>query len=94
MVRKKVEKMASPVSEVLFLIFSRIYYYSTASTSTNDAVYIIGGIDTQNIVAEYKNDQWRQLPQPLHQNRYGHNSIQVENQIFIVGGTDSSTDAM
>lgn len=43
----------------MFFVFSSIYRYSTASTS--DAAYIIGGRYTGDVIAEFKNNQWRQL---------------------------------
>ena len=72
----------------LFLIWrevksSRIGIYSTAHSS--DAVYIIGGIDSPSIVAEFKDDKWRRLDN-LNQKRDGHGSITVEGQTMIVGG--------
>ena len=63
--------------------FRYIGYYSTAHTS--DAVYIIGGISTKDIVAEFKDDAWRQL-ENLNLGRYGHGSITVAGQTMIVGG--------
>ena len=57
-----------------FFHLSRIYDYSTAHTS--DAVYVIGGGYTPDIVAEYKDDQWRLLDN-LNQGRRGHGSITV-----------------
>ena len=50
-----------------------------------DAVYIIGGIYTMNIVAEFKNDQWRRLAD-LNQGRHAHGSITIEGQTMIMGG--------
>ena len=61
----------------------RISHYST--TQTYDAVYIIGGFYTKDIVAEFKNDQWRRLAN-LNQGRLGHGSITVEGQTMIIGG--------
>ena len=63
--------------------FRGIYYYST--TQTLDAVYIIGGLHTKNIVAEFKNDQWRRLAD-LNQGRSGHGSITIGDQTMIIGG--------
>ena len=60
-----------------------IFYYST--TQTLDAVYIIGGRYTRNIVAEFKNDQWRRLAD-LNQGRYGHGSITIGGETMIIGG--------
>jgi len=50
-----------------------------------DAVYIIGGAFTQDIVAEFKNNQWRQLAD-LNQGRHGHGSITIGAQTMIIGG--------
>ena len=60
-----------------------ISIYST--TQTLDAVYIIGGYRTKNIVAEFKNDQWRRLAD-LNQGRYGHGSITIGGETMIIGG--------
>ena len=64
-------------------IFSEISYYS--ATQTSDAVYIIGGLYTKDIVAEFKNDQWRPLAN-LNQGRFGHGSIIIEGETMIIGG--------
>ena len=75
--------------------FRGISHYST--TQTLDALYIIGGFNTRrekfgtyipyqkNIVAEFKNDQWRQLAN-LNQGRDGHGSITIGGQTMIIGG--------
>lgn len=63
--------------------YSNIYHYSTAHTV--DAVYILGGATTQNIIAEYKDDQWRHLGN-LNHGRYHHGSITIQDKIMIVGG--------
>ena len=63
--------------------FRIISHYSTAHTL--DAVYIIGGLYTKDIVAEFKNDQWRRLAD-LNQGRNGHGSITVGGQTMIIGG--------
>ena len=67
-----------------------IALYST--TQTLDAVYIIGGallrgnsLYTQNIVAQFKNDQWHRLAD-LNQGRYNHGSIIIGGQTMIIGG--------
>ena len=57
--------------------------YST--TQTFDAVYINGGRYTMNIVAEFKNDQWRRLAD-LNQGRRGHGSITIGGETMIIGG--------
>ena len=70
--------------------FSRIYGYSTASTS--EAAYIIGGVYTNsataNIVAEFKNDSWRQMG-TLAKGRGWHGSITLENAVMVIGGYSS-----
>ena len=68
----------------LFILFSSIAGYSTANTP--DAVYIIGGRYTQNLVAEFQNDQWTQLDD-LNKGRWLHGSITVGTRTLIVGGT-------
>jgi len=50
-----------------------------------DAVYVIGGRYTNNIVAQFKNDQWRRLAD-LNQGRYTHGSIIIGGQTMIIGG--------
>ena len=68
--------------------FRFIAFYSTAQTS--DSAYIIGGIETKNIVAQYYNDgdfsdKWRRLSD-LYRERYGHGSIFVGEKTLIIGG--------
>ena len=65
------------------MVFSGISHYST--TQTSDAVYIIGGLYTKDIVAEFKNDQWLQLAN-LNQGRYAHGSIIIGGQTMVIGG--------
>ena len=67
--------------------FRGISVYST--TQTLDAVYIIGGAYTKDIVAEFKNDQWRRLAD-LNQGRDGHGSITIGGQTMIIGGFSNS----
>ena len=64
-------------------MFRRISHFSTANT--RDATYIIGGYPNQNLVAEFKNEQWAQLDD-LNKERYAHGSITVATQTMIVGG--------
>ena len=47
---------------------------------------IIGGHDTGNIVAEYKDDKWRQVA-TLKQGRSRHSTIVLGSQTIIIGGT-------
>ena len=65
------------------MFFSYIAYYSTANTP--DAAYIIGGMFTPNLVAEFRDDQWPQLDD-LNKGRYRHGSITVGTQTMVVGG--------
>ena len=57
--------------------------YSTASTS--DAAYIIGGLYSQEIVAEFKDNKWRRLDD-LYKGRRLHGSLSVGDQTIIIGG--------
>ena len=57
--------------------------YST--TQTLDSVYIIAGYFTQNIVAAFKDNQWRRLGD-LNQARAEHGSITVGDLSLIIGG--------
>ena len=67
-------------------IFSKISSYS--ATQTFDAVYIIGGAYTRNIVAEFKENIWRRLAD-LKQGRSRHGSITVGRQTMIIGGNEN-----
>ena len=69
--------------------FRGIYYYSTSYTS--DSVFIIGGYLASNIVAEFKDNSWRRLPD-LRQPRYLHSSITMGTQTIIFGGTATEKD--
>ena len=61
-------------------------YYSTASTS--EAAYFIGGAQTKEIIAEFKNDTWRQLGN-LTKGRYKQASITLGAETMIIGGDSS-----
>ena len=63
--------------------------YSTVSIS--DAAYIIGGVRTQHIIAEFRNGQWRQL-ENLKTRRSSHGSFTVKNRVFVLGGWYISPD--
>ena len=65
------------------IIFSLIFAYSTASTSK--AAYIIGGRNTQNIIAEFKNGSWRRMG-TLAKGRDSHGSIRLGNEVMVIGG--------
>ena len=56
-----------------------------SATQTSNTVYIIGGVYTGNIVAEFKENVWRRLAD-LKQGRYGHGSITIGGQTMIIGG--------
>ena len=68
------------------IILSRIYGYSTISTS--EAAYIIGGAYTREIIAVFENDAWSQAGQLTSPGRAFHGSIWLENHdtIIIIGG--------
>ena len=70
-------------NNIVTIYISSIRYYSTASTS--DAAYIIGGYSTKGIVAEFKDNQWRQLDN-LNKGRSFHGSLSVGDQTIIIGG--------
>ena len=63
-----------------------IYHYST--THTTDAVFIIGGPNTGNIAAEFRDHQWKHVAD-LKQARSGHSSIPFGSQTIIIGGQNS-----
>ena len=63
--------------------FRGIASYSTAQTS--NAVYIIGGFWTRNIVAKYMDNEWLQKA-TLNQGRAQHGTITFEGQTMIIGG--------
>ena len=65
------------------IIFSSIRGYSTASTS--EAAYIIGGVYTKYIIAEFKNDSWRQIG-TLAKGRAYHGTIQLGDEVMVIGG--------
>ena len=72
--------------QIELIIFSRINGYSTASTS--EAAYIIGGYYTKDIIAQFKDDSWRQMG-TLAKGRGWHGSIELGNDIMIIGGHSS-----
>ena len=63
--------------------FSYISQYSTASTS--ESAYIIGGFFTGDIIAEFRNNAWRQMG-TLAKGRYGHGSITLNEETMVIGG--------
>ena len=68
------------------MTLSSLSHYSTASTS--EAAYIIGGQYTKEVIAELKNDTWRQLG-TLTKGRYAHGSISLEDETMVIGGYSS-----
>ena len=64
-------------------ILSFISRYSTASTS--EAAYIIGGFWTEDIIAEFRSNSWRQMG-TLAKGRYGHGSITLNGETMVIGG--------
>ena len=64
-------------------IFSFISSYSTVSTS--EAAYFIGGYHTQDIIAEFKNDSWRQMG-TLSKARFVHGSFIIGDSFMVIGG--------
>ena len=60
--------------------------YSTASTF--EAAYFIGGLYTREVIAEYKNDAWRQLG-TLTKGRSRHGSITFGTETMVIGGYSS-----
>ena len=60
-----------------------MFCYSTASTS--EAAYVIGGANNYDIIAEYKDNAWRQLG-TLTKGRYYHGSISLGDETMIIGG--------
>ena len=58
-------------------------HYSTASTS--EAAYIIGGRYTPDIIAEFRNNSWRQMG-TLAKGRMGHGSITLNGETMVIGG--------
>ena len=71
---------------ILNKLFS-IYYYSTASIAGK--VYIIGGYNTRDKIAEYNDDQWTEYGS-LSTGRYAHDSITHDYQTMIIGAYSSS----
>ena len=58
---------------------------SYSATQTSDAAYIIGGRLTPDVVAEYKDGQWRQRGN-LYRGRASHGAITIGVQTMIIGG--------
>ena len=67
-------------------IFRQIYGYSTASTS--EAVYVIGGDYTREIIAEFKSNTWRNLGS-LTKARSRQASISLGDETMIIGGSSA-----
>ena len=63
-------------------------FYST--TSTSNAAYFIGGYYTREVIAEFKNDSWRQLG-TLKKGRSYHGSISLGDETMVIGGYSSDS---
>jgi len=63
-----------------------MYRYSTVSTP--EAAYFIGGTNTQEIIAEFKNDSWRRYG-TLRKGRNYHGSILLDSEFMVIGGFSS-----
>ena len=66
-----------------------------AHTSSETAVYIIGGYEHFGMgqqmhplayIAKFENDSWEKLNTKLNHRRYGHSAIWLENELMIIGG--------
>ena len=68
------------------ILFRRMEEYSSVSTS--EAAYIIGGYYTAEIIAEFKNDSWRQFG-TLSKGRHVHGSIKLDDEFMVIGGYSS-----
>ena len=66
-----------------------IYAYSVAETTS--AAYIIGGYNTEEVVAQFKDFQWRRLAD-LNKGRTEHGSISIGHQTMIIGGYVSTSE--
>ena len=67
----------------LIINLRRIYEYSTAHTI--DSTFIIGGGETREIIARFKDKQWKRM-QNLKFPRALHGSITIGGQVIITGG--------
>ena len=68
------------------MLFRRIQEYSAVSTS--EAAYVIGGIYTMDIIAEFKNGNWRQFG-TLSDGRCLQGSIKIGDEFMVIGGWNS-----
>ena len=80
----------SYVSKLIVTLLLR-FIYAYAATATQDAAYIIGGYWTQDIVAEFKNDQWFRA-ENLKRGRYDHGAITIGKKTMIIGGDERSDE--
>ena len=76
---------------ICLFYFSAIESYSTVHTA--DAVYTFGGYpkEASKLVAEFKNDQWRRLPD-LKNARWFTASIRMGSEVMIFGGRSASNE--
>ena len=55
-----------------------------------DAVYIIGGATTKNVVAKFQKNKWFRLANLLH-GRTGNTAFKIGSQTVILGGVNDDT---
>lgn len=65
------------------IILRSIRSYST--TSTSEAAYIIGGMYTHEIIAQFKNCAWSRFG-TFAKGRFAQRSISLENEVMVIGG--------
>ena len=70
------------------ILFRTIREYSAVSTS--EAAYVIGGYFTRDIIAEFKNGNWRQFG-TLSKGRSYHGSIKMGDEFMVIGGYSSDS---
>ena len=56
-----------------------------SAVSTSEAAYIIGGLTTPDIIAEFKDDSWRQVG-TLAKGRGANGALIVGDDIMVIGG--------
>ena len=62
--------------------------FDSAIISLADKMLVFGGCCPSSTVAMFQNDSWLKIGE-LSEPRYGHNVINSENGIFIVGGSQN-----
>ena len=61
-------------------------------THTPTTVFVIGGIYTRKVVAQFSKNRWHRLPD-LQQQRLNHGSIRMGSQAIVVGGFQSGVES-